>query len=71
MRTVFLVALASGKRRGELHAFIIDGSGVTDSRSACVLCFDRQFLSKTTRLGHRSQDALTLPALLYQEQEER
>ena len=37
MKTVFLLALSGGQRHGELHAFIIDGSGVTDSRSSFAL----------------------------------
>jgi hypothetical protein len=64
-KTVFLTALASGKRRGELHAFMAKGSGVSDQKSSYVLSFDRRFLAKTQRLGHRGQTAVSIPAIPY------
>ena len=71
VKTVFLTVLASGRRRGELHAFFYKGSGMTDSRKAFIFKFDRSFLAKTQRIHHRVQTALNIPALPYDEQEER
>jgi hypothetical protein len=70
-KTIFLLALASGKRRGELHALLHKGSGVSDRKDCFVLSFDRKFLAKTQRLGHPSQRALSVPALPYCERLER
>ena len=42
-----------------------------DSRKAFIFKFDRSFLAKTQRIHHRVQTALNIPALPYDEQEER
>ena len=44
---------------------------MTDSRKAFIFKFDRSFLVKTQRIHHRVQTALNIPALPYDEQEER
>jgi hypothetical protein len=70
-KAIFLTALASGKRRGELHAFLAKGSGVSDRKSYFLLKFDRRFLAKTKRLEHRGQTAVTIPAIPYSDRYEQ
>ena len=63
-KTVFLVALASGKRRGELHAIRREILHTKDWRSV-TLVPDTEFVAKT-ELGNKGADVLkpiTFPAL--------
>ena len=60
---MFLVALASGKRRGELHAIILDGSGKSDNNSGFTLKLDRLFIAKSERLHRRFAKTIFIPSL--------
>jgi len=70
-KVFFLLALATGKRRSELHALVYEGSGLKVDKSAFILRVDLAFLSKTDRLKHVSSSTFELPALPSPEKEER
>ena len=70
-KVFFLLALATGKRRSELHALVYEGSGLKVDKSAFILRVDLSFLSKTDRLKHVSSSTFELPALPSPEKEER
>ena len=55
VKTLFLLALASGKRRGELHALTREGFGWNTDKSVITLRFDPTFVAKTQR---KSGDAM-------------
>ena len=65
LKTIFLVALASGKRRGELHAIRKEVLHTEGWRSVNLLP-DTEFVAKT-ELGNKGSDAIkpiTIPALI-------
>ena len=70
VKTVFLTALASGRRRGELHAIVLDGSGKSDNNQSFTLAFDRLFIAKSERLHRRFAKSLVIPSLQVSCQEE-
>ena len=63
LKTIFLVALASGKRRGELHALLAAGAGLMGN--AMVLKFSPDFYAKTylPESGTNVLDPLVIPSL--------
>ena len=63
VKTVFLTALATAKRRSEIHAIVLEGSGLCANKSNFVLAFDRNFVSKTRRSSKLSERHVVLPAL--------
>ena len=63
VKTVFLVALATAKRRSEIHAIVMEGSGLSSCKSNFVLAFDRNFVSKTRQTTKLSERHVVLPAL--------
>ena len=46
-KTLFLVAFASARRRGELHALVVDQLGHSDHWMSCTIYSDPTFVSKT------------------------
>ena len=70
-KTVFLTALASGKRRSELHALVFEKSGLVSLGQAFLLQMDENFLSKTDRVYRRLPKSFTIPKLPQDEPEER
>ena len=71
VKTVFLVALATGKRRSELHAMTLQGSGLAENKQYFILSMDRQFLAKSERLHRQDSKTIVIPALPSSETEER
>lgn len=71
VKTIFLTALASSRRRSELHAMIYEGSGASRHNRSFLLPFDRLFLAKTQRLHHPTQRPLLIPALPTDDIEEK
>ena len=64
-KTVFLFSLASGKRRGEIHALLLDSFAHTQDWSSISFSVSPTFLSKTA-LSDRGADLLlsiTIPAI--------
>ena len=55
LKTVFLVALASGKRRSELHALRFDSFSRTEDWSSVTLRPDPGFVSKTDLAGQQQR----------------
>ena len=47
VKTVFLVALATGRRRSELHAMTMERSGLAYDGKSFMLNMDRNFLGKS------------------------
>ena len=63
-KTLFLVAFASSRRRGELHALIVDHLAHTDQWQSCTIFSDPTFLSKThVPTRGTGLPPLTIPAL--------
>jgi len=63
LKTLFLVALASGKRRGELHALTREGFGWNHSKSVVTLGFDPTFVAKTQSKACEALKPLTLHSM--------
>ena len=63
-KTLFLLSLASGARRGEVHALSADPSCLRWSRdySSCTLRTDPSFIAKT-QIGNYCPQAISIPAL--------
>jgi integrase len=57
LKTVFLIALATGKRRSELHALTRDSLRWNDDESVCTIDTDPAFLAKTQVLKDRAPDS--------------
>ena len=55
LKTVFLVALASGKRRSEIHALRFDSFSRTENWSRVTLRPDPAFISKTDLAGKQQR----------------
>ena len=55
LKTVFLIALASGKRRGELHSLRFDSFSRTENWSRITLRPDPAFISKTDLAGQQQR----------------
>ena len=70
-KTVFLVALASGRRRSELHAITDVGSGLVGRGQNYNLQLDVRFLAKTERQNRKDVKSINIPALPELEREER
>jgi hypothetical protein len=62
-KTAFLVALASGKRRGEMHAFLASRVSFAENREFVSLSVGPQFLSKT-HLHNRGSPSLVRAVIL-------
>ena len=63
VKTTFLVALASGSRRSELHAITHYGSSLAPDKSAFDFRIDPDFLSKTDHRRAVKERLITIPAL--------
>ena len=63
VKTVFLVALATGRRRSELHAMTMERSGLASDGKSFMLNMDRNFLAKSERLNRRDPKCLVIPSL--------
>ena len=63
VKTIFLVALASGSRRSELHAITLFGSMLSRDKRSFVLRIDPDFLAKTDRKRARKERTMIIPAL--------
>jgi len=61
--TLFLVALASEKRGGELHALTREGFGWNHNKSVVTLGFDPTFVAKTQSKASEAMKPLTLHSL--------
>ena len=62
-KTVFLFALASGKRRGEIHALLLDSFAHTQDWSSISFSVSPSFLSKTALSDRGADLLLSIPAL--------
>ena len=71
VKTVFLLALATAKRRSEIHAIVMEGSGLSEGKSNFVLAFDRNFVPKTQQTSKLSERHVVVPALPYLDAEEQ
>ena len=71
VKTVFLVALATGRRRSELHAITMERSGISTDGKSFMLNLDRNFLAKSERLTRRDPKSLVIPSLPETETAER
>ena len=71
VKTLFLIALSSGRRRSELHAMIVRGSRLTYNNQTFILQFDRKFIAKTAKINSRNDTSIIIPCLPYDEREER
>lgn len=63
LKTVFLVTLASGVRRSEIHAIIYDGSAVSYDKASFILRLDPTFLAKTERTCAVKERTIVIPCL--------
>ena len=65
LKTVFLLAFASGRRRGEIHALQVKGFERPPDWSSVTLHTSPDFVAKThvPRFGTQSMQPLTIPAL--------
>ena len=63
VKTLFLLALASGKRGGELSALTREGFSWNNSKTAVTLRFDPAFVSKTQGKTGKSISPIILPSI--------
>ncbi len=64
-KALFLLALASGKRRGELHALTREGLSLNHDKTVVYCGFDPTFLSKTQPKTGIVMAPLVIRALSY------
>ena len=63
VKTVFLVALATGRRRSELHAMTMERSGLAYDGKSFMLNMDRNFLAKVRTTSQTRSKMLGDPVL--------
>jgi len=71
VKTLFLIALSSGRRRSELHAMVVRGTALTYNNQAFHIQFDRKFISKTTKMNSKPDLQIVIPCLPQDDHEER